>query len=96
MPSITITAEQAEALARGEDITITAEKPEPPKTVIAVHVGAVAGRVYRIKNAERVENGWRGPWERLTKGDEQRPSISCSDLSFTFSDRTFKFIEVPA
>lgn len=62
MPTIQISPEQAQALARGENITIAA-----PKLRTYIAVLTQTGNVYRIKTTENLTTGenyyfeWNGP-----------------------------------
>lgn len=68
MPTIEVTAEQARALARGEDITIAAPNPRIGKTYVVV---LDDGRIWRytVKSADRYSHGtiYRGPGVEVTR-----------------------------
>ena len=58
MPTIEVTREQAQALARGENITISAPKPEPPKPLRRyIFVVAMSKNVYEIRTDQDVPVG---------------------------------------
>lgn len=86
MPSIEVTAEQAAALARGENITIEAPKPEPTLSVVVTYEGGTVwlyegctqeglsmdGKPrFRVKYLTRVVRGDRAPDPRW---DERHPA----------------------
>lgn len=90
MPSIeiTVTAEQAERLAKGENITI-APAPEG-KHLIAVHS---AGTIYEVFDAVLRGSTWFGSWT-LLRYSSGRMGSGSRVPSGGFPLHNHKFIEV--
>jgi hypothetical protein len=59
MPSIQITAEQAAALARGENVTLTPAKPEP--TTYLIVSPSERGSIFKVTTTKSVPTGLNVP-----------------------------------